>query len=123
MQSNYTAQKMKFSIEDFFSKCDQIRSFLQFPADLVTFTEEILNGKPYFLCSDLNDVLFFIFVIMVVSSTICFNMEHKSNISFTEEILNGQLCFFCSNMYSIQKLFCKISHNILEKPCGGIYFY
>ena len=34
--------KMKFSIKDFFSKCDQIRSFL-FPADLVTFTEEILN--------------------------------------------------------------------------------
>ena len=29
---------MKFSIKDFFSKYDQIRSFL-------TFTEEILNGK------------------------------------------------------------------------------
>ena len=42
--SNYTdiAQKMKFSIKDFFSKCDQ---------DLVTFTEEILNGKLHFLCS------------------------------------------------------------------------
>ena len=24
----YTAQKLKFSIKDFFSKCDQIRSFL-----------------------------------------------------------------------------------------------
>ena len=37
---------MKFSIKDFFSKCDQIRSFL------VTFTEEeILNGKLHFLCS------------------------------------------------------------------------
>ena len=32
--------KMKFSIKDFFSKCDQIRSFLGF-----------LNGKFYFLCS------------------------------------------------------------------------
>ena len=40
------AQKMKFSIKDFFSKCDQIRR------DLVTFTEEILNGKLYFLCSE-----------------------------------------------------------------------
>ena len=39
-----TAQKM-FSIKDFFSICDQICSFLQFPADLVTFTEEIFNGK------------------------------------------------------------------------------
>ena len=36
-----TAQKMKFSIKDFFRKCDQIRR----TADLVTFTEEILNGK------------------------------------------------------------------------------
>ena len=32
-----TAQKMKFSIKGFFCKYD---------ADLVTFTEEILNGKP-----------------------------------------------------------------------------
>ena len=42
----YNAQKMKFSMKDFFSKCDQIRS-----ADLVTFTEEILHGKLHFLCS------------------------------------------------------------------------
>ena len=40
---------MKFSINDFFSKCDQIDR--QFPADLVTFTEEILNRKIHFLCS------------------------------------------------------------------------
>ena len=40
---NYrTAQKMKFSIKDFFSKCDQI------PTDLVTFTEEIHSGKLLF---------------------------------------------------------------------------
>ena len=26
--------------------------FFQFPADLVTFTEEILNGKLHFLCSE-----------------------------------------------------------------------
>ena len=38
----FTVQKMIFSIKDFFSKCDQ------FPADLVTFTEEILNRKPHF---------------------------------------------------------------------------
>ena len=45
----HTAQKMIFSIKDFFSKYDHIRSF---PADFVTFTEEILNGKNHFLCSD-----------------------------------------------------------------------
>ena len=28
-RGNNTAQKMKFSIKDFFSKCDQIRSFLK----------------------------------------------------------------------------------------------
>ena len=37
-----TAQKMKFSIKDFFSKCDQI---------CMTFTEEMLNGKLHFLCN------------------------------------------------------------------------
>ena len=37
----HTARKMKFPIKDFSSKCDQI-------ADLVTFTREILNGKPHF---------------------------------------------------------------------------
>ena len=42
-----TAQKMKFSIKDFFRKC-----FPQETADLVTFTQEILNGKIHFLCSD-----------------------------------------------------------------------
>ena len=31
-----TAQKMKFSIEDFFSKCDQIRSFLRISSYLLT---------------------------------------------------------------------------------------
>ena len=30
---------MKFSIKNFFSKCDQIK----FPANLVTFTKDILN--------------------------------------------------------------------------------
>ena len=47
-----TAQKMKFSIKDFFSKCDQIRSSLknsQFPvSQFPTFTEEVLNGKLHF---------------------------------------------------------------------------
>ena len=40
----YTAQKVKFSIKDFFSKCEN--------ADLVTFTEEVLNGKLRFMCTD-----------------------------------------------------------------------
>ena len=43
------AQKMKCSIKDFFSKCDQIRRKLLLKK--ITFTEEILNGKLHFLCS------------------------------------------------------------------------
>ena len=45
-----TAQKMKFPIKDFFSKWPNT----QFPADLVTFTEEILNGKLHFFCAVLH---------------------------------------------------------------------
>ena len=45
----FAAQKMKFSVKEFLSKLGQIRKFL---VDLVTFTEEILNGKLHFLCSD-----------------------------------------------------------------------
>ena len=39
-----------FSIKDFFSKCDQIRS------GLVTFTEEILSEKLHFLYSVNADI-------------------------------------------------------------------
>ena len=40
------AKKMKFPIKDFFSKCDQIHSFLRI---LVTFTEKSLKGKLHLL--------------------------------------------------------------------------
>ena len=42
---------MKFSIKDFFSKCDQMWPNPPWPLDLVTFTGEIINGKLHFLCS------------------------------------------------------------------------
>ena len=47
----YTAQKMKFSNKDLFSKCGQMRRNPQESAYLVTFTKEILNGKLHILCS------------------------------------------------------------------------
>ena len=43
-----TTQKMTFSINDLFSKCDQIRRKLWI---LVTFTEEILTGNLHFFCA------------------------------------------------------------------------
>ena len=39
--------KMKFSIKDYFSKWPNP----QFIGDLITFTEEIPNGKLYFFCA------------------------------------------------------------------------
>ena len=44
----YTAQKMKFSIKDFFSKCDQIHSFLQIWSHLL---KKSLMENYIFLCS------------------------------------------------------------------------
>ena len=43
-----TAQKMEFSIKDFFIKMWPNQ---QFPADLVTLTGEIFYGKLHFLCT------------------------------------------------------------------------
>ena len=43
--SPITAQKMKFSLKNSFSKCDQISRKLRETVDLVTFTAEILNGR------------------------------------------------------------------------------
>ena len=53
MQIDTTAQKIKFSIKDFFSKCDQIRKKLQFWSHLlkkslmenVIFCAEYLNAR------------------------------------------------------------------------------
>ena len=42
-----TTLETTFSIKDFFSNCDKICSFLW-----IWFTEEIVNGKLHFLCSD-----------------------------------------------------------------------
>ena len=39
---------MKFSIKDFFSKCEKIRNFLRIWSHLL---KKILNGKLHFLCS------------------------------------------------------------------------
>ena len=41
LYKTYAAQKMKFSIKNLFGKCDHT-------TDLVTFAEDILNGKRHF---------------------------------------------------------------------------
>ena len=104
------AQKMTFSIKDFFSKCDQIRS----PADLITFTEEICHGKLHFL-------YYLLFSLKVISynddvSRVAIAPKMKFSIkyffsecghirryadlvTFTEEIHNGKLHFLCSDRH------------------------
>ena len=47
MNVMFTAQKNKFSIKSFFTKFENPQE----TADLVTFTQEILNGKLHFLCN------------------------------------------------------------------------
>ena len=86
----YTAQKMKFSIKDFFSKCDQIRRKL-----LVTFTEEILNGKLHFLCS----------VILITDNTIS---KRRRVVVFLIELffITSKIpicCLTCTERYLRQK--------------------
>ena len=63
----FTAQKMKFFITDFFSKC-----------------EEILNGKLHFLCNDFKNVLFMLFSIIPWR----FN-EFDKTISFQVKVFVG----------------------------------
>ena len=45
----FSAQKIKLSIEDLFSKCDQIHSLLWIWPHLL---KKTLNEKLHFLCSD-----------------------------------------------------------------------
>ena len=44
-KQTFLKKKKKVYIKNLSSKCDQIPSFLQLPADVVIFTEEILYGK------------------------------------------------------------------------------
>ena len=66
-------------------------------AYLITFTEEILNGKLHFLCSDTckNNVFDNSFFSQcLLSMSIWF---HANLITLTEQILNGKLHFLCSD--------------------------
>ena len=67
-----TAQKSKFSIRDFFSKYDQIRSFVRIWSHL---TKETLNGKLHFLsCEICEYTLGFINILSLVVN----GLLHKS---------------------------------------------
>ena len=65
-------KKWSFYLKDFASKCDRLvlslnflkeslknflKESLQENADLVTFTEEILNGKLGFMCNAISEII------------------------------------------------------------------
>ena len=96
-----TAQKKKFSIKDFFSKCDQIFRKLDF-------TQEILNGKLHFLCSicyhfywlikkvfSINDNIAILYFcswekISIATSSMCFifKQQNKKSVYFLKIWIN-----------------------------------
>ena len=67
---------------------------LQFPADLVTFTEQILNRKLHFLCSVCKLSQFSIFLNHICIMRICIRgvLRAKSN------IWDGTVNYFCKNL-------------------------
>ena len=54
----------------------------QFPADLITFTEEILNGKLHCLCSDKNSCVL-----------VCYSEEHYDDDMLVYDLANFRLMF------------------------------
>ena len=71
--------KWKFSIKDFFSKCDRIRSFL------VTFTEEIPNKKPDGFSNRFLEQLFCRAESMFAPASI----KKNSTTEFLQNFING----------------------------------
>ena len=92
--------------------------FLRFPADLVTFTEEIYNRKLHFLCSVFCSLLIGLLIFMIF-------MQHYWECYLTELLfdLHGWLCtasYFQTLTYLRNKYFypCKlISHEKMCKMC------
>ena len=98
----FTAQKMKFFINDLFSKCDQIR----------TFTDEILTEKLNFLCGEFVVLLFSLF------PPVCKEVSGFSKLTYQTSIRQYIPCHeiflvnsYCStNLFSDKSKFYKNNH-------------
>ena len=82
---------MKFPIKDFFSKC---LPNPQLPRDLVTFTEEIINGKLYFLYSVR---MYFLKKGLFLSELDCFS--RSKNVGFTKTCFLNEAACTCVNLH------------------------
>ena len=119
---------MKFSIKNFFSNCDQIRN-----PDLVTFTEEILNGKLYFLCSNLftpfiKIPLLFLPIVQEISCEITSSSDNAAKLKFlmSEEatfLMSQKLNFLMSQILSVlmlQKVAKAELFNVANSQCSNV---
>ena len=64
---SYTAQKMMFSIKDFFSKCDQIRSFLRIWSHLLK--KSVMEN--FIFCAVLSNNFCWVVCKMFALSALC----------------------------------------------------
>ena len=111
----FTTHKMKFFIKNFFSKC---WSKLQETADLVTFTEEILNGKLHFLCS----------VCWEVSSKLTIYPLDQDEASPYSLLLQFNKFFFLFLLVALKNFICVwlvinvAQYKVISHPLNEFYF-
>ena len=103
---HFTAQKVNFTIKDFFSKWLNP----QFPVDLITFTDKILNRKFHFLCNDFFRNCKIIWKILSASFLIILNGHHELNRETykTEQSLLLILLFFRDLAYQALTVFVSV---------------
>ena len=79
----------------------------QFPADLVTFTEEILNGKPSFLCNEMLCMKVWLRIINLVGEVMLerrlveYMMSRKSETSLFESYFRRSVLKLPRNITSL----------------------
>ena len=108
----HTAQKIKFSIKDFFSKCDKIRSFLHIWVHLL---KKSLMENFTFLCSDKFEVTSNLFLIR------CWKKGFRNDGDYNDNgnsNINGWLfskCYTSANSFYQQNR-CRNRHIKIKKP-------
>ena len=85
---------MKFPIQGFFSKWEQIRSFL----GLVTFSEEILNGNLHFLCSVIINSKTVLELCCVITIVITLAYNSFARVHVFTKIVNKQTLNFAEHI-------------------------
>ena len=99
--STHTAQKMKFSIKDFFSKCDQIRSKLRIWSHLPK--KCLMENFTFCLMENFTIRLFYRSSHGDVTFKICYLIKHKWIFTFPDNLAIFRYCHhtltFFVNLY------------------------